>query len=185
MSDIYFFSGPCGCGKSTLADAYAKHLVNRCGKKQVYVIHGDTFHAGFVETDEKGEFFRDGQPSDELLWQDILKFNWECLLSVAEKAASRGLDVILDYVIEEELPLVAALAKRCGARLHYIVLTASGDAICQRIRQRGDVEMIDRALFLKNKLDNLPENRGHLLDNTDLTPTQEIAQVADERFLVD
>ena len=24
---IYFFSGPCGCGKSTLADIYAKKLV--------------------------------------------------------------------------------------------------------------------------------------------------------------
>lgn len=182
MSNIYFFSGPCGCGKSTLANAYAKHLVNHHGKKQVYVIHGDTFHAGFVETDNKGGFFADGQASDVLLWQEILRFNWECILSVAERAAARGLDVIIDYVIEEELPFVKDLAKRCGAKLYYVVLTASEEAIRQRIEQRGDVDMIERALFLKKKLDSMPENQGHLFDNTDIPAARELENIKMENF---
>lgn len=184
MSNIYFFSGPCGCGKSTLATSYAKHLVNEQGKKQVYLIHGDDFHAGFIETDSKDSFFKDGQAVDALLWQDILKFNWDCILTVAEKALTRGLDVVIDYVIEEELPLVQKLAYEYNAKLYYVVLTASEEAIKQRIIQRGDVEMIERALFLKNKLDKLPENQGHLFDNTDKEPWQEIEQLNIERFIV-
>lgn len=181
MGDIYFFSGPCGCGKSTLANAYAKYLVNETGNKQVYLIHGDDFHGGFVESDDKEAFFKDGQVADALLWADILKFNWDCILSVARKVLEKGLDVVIDYVIEDELPLVQALAKEFNAKLYYVVLTASGDAIEQRIRQRGDVDMIERALFLKNKLDNLPENQGHLLDNTDKAVEKEVELLESEK----
>lgn len=182
MSNIYFFSGPCGCGKSTLANAYAKHLVNNGGKKQIYVIHGDDFHAGFVETDDKGEFFVDGQASDVLLWENILKFNWECILSVAEKALARGLDVVIDYVIEEELPLVQELARKYDAKLYYVVLTATEEAIRERITKRGDVEMIERALFLKRKLDHLPENQGYLFDNTGKIVEEEVIGLELEKY---
>ena len=184
MGNIYFFSGPCGCGKSTLATAYAKYLVNEMGRGQVYLIHGDDFHAGFIETDYKESFFKDGQAVDTLLWKDILKFNWDCILTVARKALDRGLDVVIDYVIEEELPLVKALAEEYETNLYYVVLTAAQDAIRQRITERGDVEMIERALFLKDELEHMPENQGHLFDNTDKSVEQEIEQLEIERFLV-
>ena len=158
MGDIYFISGPCGCGKSTLAEAYAKYMVNECGKKQVYLIHGDDFHAGFIETDDKGDFFVNGQADNALAWEEILKFIWACILTVAGKVLTRGLDVVIDYVVEEELPLLKDLAEKHGATLHYIVLTATEDTIRERITKRGDVDMIERALFLKNKLDHLTEN---------------------------
>ena len=54
-----------------------------------------------------------------------------------------------------------------GASLYYIVLTASEDELESRIRNRGDIDMIERAKFLKRKLDSLPENAGHIYDNTD------------------
>ena len=177
MSNIYFFSGPCGCGKTTLANAYGKHLVNKGGKKQVYVIHGDDFHAGFIESDNKGEFFVNGQASDVLLWKDILQFNWDCILTIARKVLDKGLDVVIDYVIEDELPLVQKMAEEYDANLYYVILTASEDVIRQRITQRGDVDMIERALFLKNKLDHLPENQGHLFDNTGKTIEQEVEEL--------
>lgn len=185
MGAIYFFSGPCGSGKSSLADAYAKHLVNHCGKKQVYVIHGDDFHRGFIETDHKADFFVDGQASDALMWQEILKFNWECILEVAGKALARGLDVVIDYVIEDELPLVQRLAGRYDAKLYYVVLTASQEALRKRILQRGDTDLIERALFLKAKLDAMPENQGHLFDNTGISVAQELTELKMERFELD
>lgn len=181
MANIYFFSGPCGCGKSTLANAYAKYLVNEAGKKQVYLIHGDDFHRGFVESDNKEAFFKEGQASDAMVWADILKFNWDCILTVARKALERGLDVVIDYVIEDELPLVQSLADEFAATLYYVVLTASGDTIKNRIRGRGDVDMIERALFLKNKLDHLPENQGHLFDNSEKTIEQEVEELEKEK----
>ncbi|MBR4604981.1 MAG: hypothetical protein IKO41_01965, partial [Lachnospiraceae bacterium] len=51
--------------------------------------------------------------------------------------------------------------------------------ITKRIQERGDVEMVERALFLKNKLDHLPENQGHPYDNTGKTVEQEVKEVAE------
>lgn len=181
---VYLFSGPCGCGKTTLSNAWAKKLVNEGKRNQVYVIHGDDFHAGFVETDYKGVSFVDGQASDPLAWEEILKFNWECILDTAGRALARRLDVVVDYVVEEELFLVRQLAEKYGARLYYVVLTADEECLRRRIAGRGDVEMTERALFLKNKLDHMDENQGHLFDNTDGTAEEELARLDMERFLL-
>jgi len=180
MRNIYFFSGPCGVGKSTLAEAYARHLVDQCGKKQVYIIHGDDFHAGFVETQEGVG----SECKNFLYWADILRFNWECMLAVAEKVLDRGLDVVFDYVIEDELPLVKELANRYQAKLYYVVLTADEAVIRQRLTQRGDTGLIERALFLKNKLESMPENKGHLYDNGDRSVDQELNELRMETFEV-
>ena len=180
MNSIYVFSGPCGCGKSTLADAYAEHLVARCGKMQVYVIHGDDFHAGFVETTRP---VGAGCPGF-LFWEDILRFNWSCLLSVAGMALARGLDVIIDYVVEDELPLLRRLAREHGAQLHYVVLTAGEEDLRRRLTQRGSTDLIERSLFLKNKLDHLPDNRGHLYDNSAKTPEQTAEELDMARYTV-
>lgn len=179
MASIYFISGPCGCGKTTLTNALAEHMVKVEKRSQVYVIHGDDFHQGFVtRAYEEREFWADGQATNQLEWLEILKFNWECIIDVAGKALSRGLDVLIDYVVEDELPLLQKLAKEHDAKLYYLVLTASEETITKRIQGRGDVEMVERALFLKNKLDQLPENQGHLYDNTGKTVEQEVAVVA-------
>lgn len=66
MNKIIFISGPCGTGKSTFTDEYARHMVSENGKT-VYVIHGDDFHAGFVEPENKGDFFVNGEASDNVL----------------------------------------------------------------------------------------------------------------------
>lgn len=176
MSSVYFFSGPCGCGKTTLSKAFAMHLVNDLGAGQVYMIHGDGFCDGFIDSGEDS--------AGKLPWGEKLKFNWECLLQTADSALRRGLDVVIDYVIEDELPLVQALAQRHGATLYYIVLTASEEAIQERIASRGDVWLTDRALFLKQKLDHMKENQGHLFDNTNMTVEDAIEALDVERFIV-
>ena len=181
---IYLFSGPCGCGKTTLTNAWAKKLVNEGKRKQIYVIHGDDFHAGFVEADCKDAFFEDGQPADIMEWEEILKFNWECILDTAGRALARGLDVAVDYVVEDELPLMRQLAETYHARLYYVVLTAEEETIRQRIAGRGDVEMTERALFLKNKLEHMAENQGHLFDTTQKTAEQELSELKMESFLL-
>ena len=183
MRKIIFISGPCGCGKSTFADAYARHLV-RQEHRTVYVIHGDDFHAGFVEPEDKPDFFVDGQPSDQILWEDILHFNWDCIISTADRVLRDGLDVVIDYVIEDELPRVRALAEKHRAALYYIVLTADADEIEKRIRARGDTDLIERALFLKQKLESMPENRGHLFNNTGVSPEETIQRINLDQYVV-
>jgi len=179
MRHIYLISGPCGCGKTSLAKAFAEHLVNEGGRRQVYLVHGDSFHAGFIEAPQNG-----GCTSEGLEWPDILRFNWDCMLTVVRNALTRGLDVVMDYVVEDELPRVCSLAAELNACLHYTVLTASPDAIRQRLRARGNAELIDRALFLKEKLDGLRENQGHLLENTALSVPETVALLNDPRFIM-
>ena len=158
-------SGPCGCGKSTLARELAARLAQRGANGQVYLVQGDAFHRGFVEAAAP-----DSAPL--LAWPEILRFNWRCILDTADKALSAGLDVIVDYVVEDEWPLLQALGARYGAALHRVVLTASEEAIRLRLADRGDPQLTDRALFLRQKLSAMPENQPYLLDNTHLSPAE-------------
>ena len=182
MQKIFFISGPCGSGKTTFADAYAKHLVRR-HRKTVYVIHGDDFHRGFVEPDEPPDFFTtDGKPPDRVLWEEILRFNWDCIIATADRALQQGLDVVIDYIIEEEMPRVQALAEKHHAGLYYLVLTAGADEIERRIRERGEPNLINRALFLKKKLEASPENHGHLVDTTGRRPEDMALEIDPEQY---
>ncbi len=183
MAKIIFISGPCGCGKSTLADAWAKYLVRQDHRTR-YVIHGDDFHAGFVEPDAKDAFFVGGLPSDNCKWEDILRFNWDCIIRTAGRVLEQGLDVVIDYVIEDELPRVRKLADDHHAELVYVVLTADAAEIERRICSRGDVGLIERALFLKQKLEAMPKNQGHLFDNTGKTVEETIREIDPDRFRV-
>ena len=172
MPSIYLFSGPCGCGKTTLTSAFAATL-----DTQVYLIHGDDFQVGFVEAQNPAV--------PPVPWEDILPFNWDCLISVARRALAMGVDVVIDYIVEDELPRVIALAGEFGAALHYIVLTASEETLRTRLKARGDAWLIDRALFLRGKLISMPENQGHLLDITGLTVREEINRVRTGQFCIE
>lgn len=183
MAKIIFISGPCGCGKTTLTNAYAKHLVN-LERKSVYVIHGDDFHRGFVEPEDKDAFFVAGEASDLVQWEEMLKFNWDCIIATAERALKQNLDVLIDYIIEDELPRVQELAELYHAELYYIVLTAKAQEIENRICKRGDIDMIERAMFLKEKLDSMPENQGHLCDNTGKSPEEVVRDIILEQYRV-
>lgn len=181
MQKIYAFSGPCGVGKSTLANAYARYLVDSCGKNQIYVIHGDDFHAGFIETSRQVG----SECPDFMYWADILSFNWECIIKTADTALSRGLDIIIDYVVETEHDLLKELATRHGAELFLVALSADEEILREHLMLRGDPQLSERSVFLKNELEAMPENAGHLLDCTGKTLEDEIAELKDiERFAV-
>ena len=169
MANIYLFSGPCGCGKTTIADAFAKQHASTA-----YLIHGDDFQAGFLTP----------EGADGPSWPEILHFNWECILSTAHSALSLGMDVIIDYVVEDELPKVQALARHHGATLHYIVLTADEATLQDRLQKRGDGWLTERTLFLKNKLESLPENQKHLLDITTLSVKAALARLQTDSFIL-
>lgn len=43
--------------------------------------------------------------------------------------------------------------------------------------RRGDVELIERSLFLKRELESREENRGHLWDTTEKSPEELVAEM--------
>ena len=169
MANIYLFSGPCGCGKTTLSKAFA-----RCRTQPVCIIHGDDFQDMLVCPEDAS------CPA----WEDVLRFNWQCILDVARHALQLGVDVVIDYVVEDELPRVQSLAAEFRTTLHYIVLTASKETLRRRLQERGDAWLTERTLFLKAKLDELPENQGHLLDITGLTIAQAQQLIHQKDFIV-
>lgn len=182
MNSIYFFSGPCGVGKSTASELFTGKLIS-CGR-QVCLIHGDDFHASVFLPEEQSCFTEDGNIRDPEAWDRIIGFNWRCLLDMTANALDAGMDVVIDYVLEQELPLVIQVAKSKGAALHYFLLTASESALTERITRRGDIDMIGRALFLKEKLEHLPESRGHLVDTTDRSPEALIAGLQSAQYRI-
>lgn len=170
MNSVYVFSGPCGCGKTTLSAAFASQLVEDGERMQAYVIHGDDFHRGFAETTRRA-----GPPHKGFLyWKDILHFNWECIIDIARKALDRELDVVIDYVVEDELLLLKTLAEEYGARLFYVVLTAGCEELKERLTGRGNAELIERSLFLKEKLENDPVHGAHLYNISGMTVEEEL-----------
>ncbi len=84
----------------------------------------------------------------------------------------------------EKLPRVKELAAKNNAEFYYIVLTAGEDEIERRIRERGDLDMIERAKFLKRELDSMPENAGHLYDNTNKAIDKMVRDISLEDFLL-
>ena len=183
MPGIFFISGPCGSGKSTFADAFAKHLVQQT-YQAVYVIHGDDFHQGFVQPEYKENLFVSGRASDPVQWEEILRFNWDCIISTAGRVLRQGFDVVIDYVIEDELPRVIELTEIYHAFLCYIVLTADTEEIRRRLRNRGDTDLVERALFLKKELEAMPENQGHLYNNTGKATEDMIREINPDHYLI-
>ena len=162
MQRVFVISGPCGCGTTTLSAAFAATLMDRV----VCLIHGDDFQRCLVVPEGR-----------QLPWPEMLAFNWDCILTVTESALQRGMDVVIDYVVEDELPRLRALADQQGAVLHYVVLTASVETLRQRLAARGDGWLTERALFLKEKLEHAAENRRCLLDVTGLTAEQAVLRL--------
>ena len=72
-------------------------------------------------------------------------------------------------------------------RKHWIEkqsLRLPGAEIEKRIRNRGDVDLIGRALFLKKKLEAMPENRGHLYNTTGKQIDEMIREIVPEHWLL-
>lgn len=168
MPELYCLSGPCGAGKTTCSAALAAELSRRQEGRQCCLLHGDDFHRALIG---------DERSPAALPWPEVLRFNWDCLLSAAGHALSRGVDVVIDYIVEDEFSLLLQLAHMNGACMHYAVLTAPEEVLRQRLTERGDAQLIPRALILREKLLAEPLNAGRFIDSDALAPEEVIAQI--------
>ena len=78
-----------------------------------------------------------------------------------------------------------AAAAGCRDLEEYrLFLLEHAEELEKRIRNRGDTDMLERALFLKRELEAMPENRGHLYNNTGKSPEDMIREIVPEQYLV-
>lgn len=157
---IYIISGPCGVGKSTITKGLAGKL------EKAVLIEGDLISAMFVGGD---------QPS----WEEKLTIVWKNLSSLSKNFLLDGYDVVLDYVVEDELGWFCGELQQTGLdiTLHYYVLRADPEVLVERITKRGDTDMIPRSLELLHQLENKKENAPHLYDTTNKEPNDIIEDI--------
>ncbi|WP_227793587.1 metal-sensitive transcriptional regulator [Paenibacillus guangzhouensis] len=62
-----------------------------------------------------------------------------------------------------------------NVELRYIILRADKDKLIERLKRMGDIESLERSLFLLNKMETSPSNNQFFYDTT-LKELNEIAQ---------
>lgn len=152
---VTIISGPVGVGKSTTSKAVARRIPG----------------AVRIEGDHLLNMFQEQRmPS----WEDRLRITWCNLMHLNRQFLAEGLHVVIDFVVEEEWEWLEKELAGLGIRVTYVVLTASPDTVKARIHQRGDLESLDRSMFLLHKLSHDPLHIPYLLD-TDHKSTDDIA----------
>ncbi|CAG7643767.1 AAA family ATPase [Paenibacillus allorhizosphaerae] len=163
---VYLISGPLGVGKSTVSKTLAEAM-NQCA-----LIEGDLLlHIYRGETEPP--------------WEERLRLAWLNIVAVARNLLQDRLDVVIDFVVEDELQWFYDQLSDLDATLHYVVLHAEPDTLTARLNQRGDAQYIHRSLFLRDKLMTSPTNEPFLLD-ADRKPPDELAEeiIKDARFRI-
>ncbi|WP_226682995.1 AAA family ATPase [Sutcliffiella horikoshii] len=160
-SNVYIISGPCGVGKSTITKGLARKL------EKAVLVEGDLISAMFVGEE---------QPA----WEEKLSIVWKNLSSLTKNFLANGYNVVIDYVVEDELEWFCKELQqaRLDVTLHYYVLCADPEVLVERITKRGDINMIPRSLELLHQLENKKENAPYLYDTTNKDPNRIIEEIA-------
>ncbi len=163
---IYLISGPIGIGKSTTSKKLAQNV------KNCVLIEGDTIL----------DMFDHGAVAS---WDERLSFTWEHILALTRGFIRKGFNVVIDFVVEEELDWFCKQLSDLQITMKYIVLKADEEKLMERIYMRGDNNSIERSLYLLNKLQSKPSNQPFLCDTTN-KQTEEIVNIIikDPGFMV-
>ena len=170
---VYIISGPPGVGKSTVSKELAYSF------KKSAVIEGDMIYlmikGGLVAPWEDDGYYMD------LFWDNII--------SLTNNFITRGISVVIEYVIfEEQLKKIATFLKEKQISLKYCVLMAEEKTLKDRdgsrkeIKRVGNLSIQARSEFLaKNK-----EKKKYFLYTDDLD-VPKIANIikTSNRFLIE
>jgi gluconate kinase len=157
---IYLLSGPCGAGKSTIT----KELLRTVKKSAL--IQGDDFLSLPM-------YEKDSEPQ----WDEMLAIMWKNILSLTQNLLQHNYNVIIDTVVEEELDWFCRHFAFQNVKIQYVVLLAEENILIQRLTKRGDPYLIDRSLFLLNKLEIEPANSKHLYNTSYKKPAEIIEDI--------
>lgn len=148
---IYLISGPCGVGKSTVSKELAQ------GIPRSVLLAGDALLHMYQGYDAP--------------WNERLSLTWTNILSVTRNFVRGGWNVVIDFVVEDELGWFVRELKDLSGTVYYIVLIADEITLLKRLDGRGTPELAERSLFLLNKLKTSEPNRPFLYDTSCKPPT--------------
>ncbi|WP_054028809.1 AAA family ATPase [Bacillus sp. FJAT-28004] len=163
---IYLLSGPLGVGKSTASRELARTV------EQCVLIEGDNILHMF-----KG----DSQPT----WEERLSLTWKNILALTRNFIQHNLNVIIDFVVEDELDWICNQISDLNVRVKYVVLRADKEKLVERLTLRGDINSLERSLFLLNKMEMSSSNNSYIYDTTFKQPAEIVEEIInDPRFKV-
>jgi broad-specificity NMP kinase len=156
MKTIYLISGPLGVGKSTVSKALHKKIAGSA------LLVGDDLYN--LEED------------NDLEWEEKLQEGWKRVLAATEKMLKDNEVVIIDFVVEDELPWFMNSLSSYDLQFKYVVLLADKETILERLEKRGELKYKDRSMVLLEQLSKDTFNKGFILDTTD----KEVDSIATE-----
>ncbi|WP_219835007.1 AAA family ATPase [Paenibacillus sp. R14(2021)] len=155
---VYLLSGPLGVGKSTTSRELARIT------EQSVLIEGDHL---------LDMFYGEVQPP----WEERLNLAWTNIAAVTRNVIRHRFNVIIDFVVEDELDWFCEQIADLNVSVKYVVLRADQEQIVERLRIRGDMDALDRSLFLLNKLTTSPANIPFIMDTTRKTPLETAQEI--------
>lgn len=166
MQVVYIVSGPPGVGKTTISEQLAK------AAERSELVTGDKF---LIPLKNSG-----------LTFEQILEETWQKILSSTLEILRKNSNVVIDFVVEDELPWFYKHIANENTQIKYVVLLADEKTILKQLEKKNELNFKDRALFLLDKLGKDPANDKYIYDITN----KEVAEVVQEiiksaRYVVD
>jgi cytidylate kinase len=156
MQTIYIISGPLGVGKSTISKELCKTL------DRAELIEGDVFL-------NKTE-------NSNLLWEQRLEDAWQKVVDATNVTLTKGSDVVIDFVVEDELKWFCSQFTSLNIQIKYIVLIADKETIIKRLKKRHELKYKERSFALLDQLTKDTSNKIHLYDTTEKSSAEIIQE---------
>lgn len=162
---IYLVSGPCGVGKSTVSEILTQLVTPGV------LIDGDYIMSMFAEGSEPP-------------WEERLQLTWKNIAALTRNFIQHDFNVVIDFVVEDELEWFCHQISDLAVRIKFIVLVANKETLVERLVKRGETDLIDRSLFLLNQMEESPTHRKFMFDTTTTSPKEVAAGIiANSEFL--
>lgn len=160
---IILVSGPLGVGKSSLC-------------KMIF----DTFGFSLID----GDSFFGPLENANISWKERLKRSWDWIVEQTKANIGDGKSVVIDFVVEDELPWFLDQISELEAKVKYVVLIAEEGEVKQRLEKRdGGLQYFERSKVLLTQLQSDPNNKLYLLDTTNMNTREVMDQImTEERF---
>ena len=92
------------------------------------------------------------------------------------------MSVVIDYVVEDELECFIDSFRDLNLNINikYYVLIAEPEIVTNRLSTRGSNDLIERSLFLLDRLKNTIINKSCLYDTSQKTPEEVVTFIINE-----
>ncbi|SDW21441.1 AAA family ATPase [Paenibacillus sp. CF384] len=152
-SVIYLISGPLGVGKSTTS----KELARKVGP------------CVLIEGDMLLHMLKNELP---LSWEEKLRLTWDNIVALTRNVIRSQINVVIDFVVEDEFEWFCEQIADLDVDLKYMILLANQETIIERLTIRGDLDSLERSLFLMNKMEQSPHVNRFGYHTTGSRPTE-------------